>query len=128
MKNYTLTITKFLFTAILLTTFLIPNSLTAQKKKKSKKTEKVAPVPPKKDKKKTIKELTKSSKEITGLFTIYQDTITGSIQMLISEDQINKEYIYFSQVANGSLDAGRKIKGSYGANKVFKLKKYFNKI
>ena len=31
-----------------------------------------------------------------GLFTIYQDTITGALQMVISKDQLEKEFIYFS--------------------------------
>ena len=39
----------------------------------------------KEKKKKTIKELTKSSKKIDGLFTIYQDTLTGELKMSIKE-------------------------------------------
>jgi hypothetical protein len=55
-----------------------PLNMEAQKKKKDKKKDKTeTAVPtPKKDKEKTIADLTKSSKKIEGLFTIYQDTIT----------------------------------------------------
>lgn len=112
--------------AILLTA----NNAEAQNRKKKKnkeQTETVAAATEKKSKDKTIKELIKSSKEIDGLFKIYQDTITGSIQMLISEDQIGKEYIHFSQVADGVLDAGA-FRGSYRGSKVFKVNKYFDKI
>ncbi|WP_241910433.1 zinc-dependent metalloprotease [Pseudotamlana carrageenivorans] len=48
--------------------------------------------------------------------------------MLISEDQIGKEFIYFSQVVDGVMDAGRINRGSYNDSKVFKIEKYFNKI
>ena len=48
--------------------------------------------------------------------------------MLISEDQIGKEFIYFSQIADGVLDAGRINRGSYRGSKVFKIEKYFNNI
>lgn len=107
--------------------FLFPQSMEAQKKKKKKKDkEEIVAKPPKKEK--SIEELTKSSKKIEGLFTIYQDTITGAMQMVITEDQINKEYIHFAQIANGVMDAGRVNRGSYRGSKVFKVEKYFNKI
>ncbi|GAA4899554.1 zinc-dependent metalloprotease [Flaviramulus aquimarinus] len=116
------------FTSLL---FLAPQHIDAQTKKKKKKknqTEVIAKPPVKKSKDKTIKDLTKSSKKIEGLFTIYQDTITGAIQMLISEGQLDKEYIYFSQIADGVKDAGSTARGIYKGSKVFKIEKYFNKI
>lgn len=98
------------------------------KKKNSKKDDKTeaAATPAKKEK--TIAELVKSSKKIDGLFPIYQDTITGSLQMIISKNQIDREFIYFSQIANGIMDAGRMNRGSYMGSKVFKIEKYFDKI
>ncbi|MBD0833690.1 zinc-dependent metalloprotease [Aestuariibaculum sp. TT11] len=111
--------------------FLNTSSLEAQSKKKKKRknadTEAVAQNT-KKSKDKSIADFIKSSKEIDGLFKIYQDTINGSLQMIISEDQIGKEFIYFSQISNGVMDAGRIIKGSYRDSKVFKIEKYFNRI
>ncbi|GAA4944516.1 zinc-dependent metalloprotease [Algibacter agarivorans] len=98
-----------------------------KKGKKKHKTEVPAPTP-KKDKKKTIKDLTKSSKKIEGLFTMYQDTITGSLQMVLSENQINKEFIYFIQTVDAPGDLGFAGRGIYGKSKVFKIQKYFNKI
>jgi hypothetical protein len=109
--------------------FLIPQNIEAQRKKKKKKDTTEAPATQAKiNKKKTIADLTKSSKKIDGLFTIYQDTITGSLQMIITEDQLNKEFIHFAQIADGVIDAGRVIRGSYKGSKVIKVEKYFDKI
>ncbi|KJD32833.1 hypothetical protein PK35_07580 [Tamlana nanhaiensis] len=121
---------KFISALVLAGTLFYAPNLEAQNKKKKKnknKTEAVAPAP-KKNKEKTIADLVKSSHKIDGLFPVYQDSITGSLQMLISEDQIGKEYIYFSQIADGVMEAGRSNRGSYRGSKVFKIERYFNKI
>jgi len=129
MKINKLNTIKFITMAFVLCAFLLPQNIQAQKKKKRKrnKTEISAPKPPKKTKEKTIKELTKKSKKIEGLFTMYQDTITGALHMVVKEDQIGKEYIYFGQIANGTTDA-RLFRGRYGGSKIFKVNKHFNKI
>lgn len=80
-----------------------------------------------KDDTKKISDVTKSCRKFEGLFTIYQDTINGSIKMEINENQIGKEFIYFSQVDNGAVEAGG-FRGSYRGSKVFKIQRYFNKI
>ena len=41
-----------------------------------------------------------------GLFTIYQDTITRSIKLFIKENQLNKDFIYFSQIAGSIIEEG----------------------
>ncbi|MCF7569567.1 zinc-dependent metalloprotease [Sabulilitoribacter arenilitoris] len=130
MKHQKLSALKFLSVVFLMTLFLTPLNAEAQKKKRGKKKDQVeapAKPAPKKSKEKKISDLVKSSKKIEGLFTMYQDTVTGSLQMLISEDQIDKEFIHFNQVADGVLEAGR-FRGAYGGSKVFKIEKYFNKI
>ncbi len=98
-------------------------------KRKKKEDKKVAPKPKPKPKKKekTIKDLTKSSKKIEGLFTIYQDTVTGAIKLLVKEDQLNKDYIYFSQIADAVTEAGM-FRGAYAGSSVFNIKKHYNKI
>jgi len=79
----------------------------------------------KKDKKeKTIEELTKSSSTIDGLFTIFQDSASGEIKMQIREDQLDKDYIYFSQIADGVTEAGS-FRGAYGADVIFQIHKYY---
>lgn len=114
---------------LIMIALLMPQNIDAQRKnKKNKKEPVVAIKKPEKPKKKTIADLVKSSKETDGLFKIYQDTITGSLQMVITEDQINKEYIYFTQVADAPGDLGFMGRGIYGSSSVFKIKKYFNKI
>jgi len=127
MNNYRSKAIKLISLTILLFVFLGPQNLEAQKERKKKKGKTEMPVKPETKKEKKISDLIKSSIEIDGLFKIYQDTITGSLQMIITKDQIDKEFIHFNQVANGVLDAGR-FRGAYGGSKVFKIKKYFDKI
>jgi len=105
---------------ILLTTLLLSMSLVVYAQDKAEKDKK-------EKKEKTIEDLTKSSRMIDGLFPIYQDTITGELKMIISHDQLDKDFIYFSQIADGVTEAGS-FRGSYGADVVFNIKKYFNKI
>lgn len=99
----------------------------AQRKKKKKKKGKTEQTAPKPKPKKSVATLTKSSRKMEGLFTIFQDTVKGTVQLLIKEDQLNQDFIYFSQIANGVLDAGQ-FKGAYQGSTIFHLKKYFNKI
>lgn len=98
-----------------------------KKKKAASKTAVIAKKKSPKKKAKTIKELTESSKKIEGLFTIFQDTVTGATKLLIKEDQLNKDFIYFSQIADGVTEAGQ-FRGAYRGSSVFHVKKYFNKI
>lgn len=66
---------------------------------------------------------TKNGEE--GLFTFYQSQVTGSLHLLVKESQLNKEYIYFSQIADGISDITR---GFYYDSYNFYIKKYFNKL
>ena len=109
---------------ILIVFFFQP--IPAQKKNKSKKGKTEAPIEKKGDKKSII-DIAKKSIPYEGLFTIYQDSVTGDIKMVIKEDQIGKEYIYFSQISDGVVEVGA-FRGSYRDAKVFKIAKYFNKI
>lgn len=81
----------------------------------------------KEKKEKTIAELTKGSEKLEGLFTLYQDSISGAIKMSIHKDQLNKDYIYFAQIADGIVEAGA-FRGLYRGASIFRIKKYFNKI
>lgn len=77
---------------------------------------------------KTIKKITEKSKKIEGLFTMYQDTVTGKTHMLITKNQIGEEFIYFSQINNGISDVGRMIKGTYLSSKIFTIEKHFDEL
>ena len=72
---------------ILLTTLLLSMSLVVYAQDKDEKDKK-------EKKEKTIEDLTKSSRMIDGLFPIYQDTITGELKMIISHDQLDKDFKY----------------------------------
>lgn len=69
----------------------------------------------------------KTSKKHTGLFTLYQDTVTGSVQMYVRKDQLNKDFIYqsFSLAGPSSLFLHQSM---HRANLVFKMKKQYDKI
>lgn len=106
------------------------NESFAQKKKKKKGAKVEIPTPPKKkednEPKKVIDAVKKHSK-IDGLFTFYRDSLSGSLQMAIKEDQLNKEFIHFHYFENGVVEAGA-FKGNFRGSKIFKINKYFNKI
>lgn len=75
----------------------------------------------------SIKKTVEKCKEIEGLFTIYQDTTSGSLYLKIGKDQIGKEFIYVSMLENGALSAGH-FRGQYRANSIFSIKKYYNRL
>ncbi len=127
MKNNTKKIAQFLCLTLVFSAMLIPNSVYGQEKGKAKEASTPAKKAPKKPKEKTIADVVKGSKKIEGLFTVYQNEKDGSLHMLVSKDQLGKEFIYFSQIANGVTDV-RQFTGAYRGSKVFKVKKYFNKI
>lgn len=110
---------------VALVIFISSTSANAQlfgKKKKKVNTEK-------KDKsdKKQISEITKKCITYNGLFKLHQDSTNGEIYMELSKDQLNKEYIYFSYIENGIVEA-RLFRGSYRASKIFEIQKSFNRI
>ncbi|WP_459209925.1 zinc-dependent metalloprotease [Aquimarina rhabdastrellae] len=117
----------FLSSLMLLTVGVTDMQAQRRKKKKSKKGKTEQVDTEKKSKEKSIDELTKKSEKIEGLFTIYRDSISGTTQLLIKEDQLNKDFIYFSQIADGVLDAGS-FRGSYRGAKVFRIEKHYNKL
>lgn len=81
----------------------------------------------KEEKKPTVAEKTKSCKKTDGLFPIYQDTAKGNIFMVITKDQLDKEFIHFFHAENGGLNYGW-VKGTFGWEKVFKIRKYFDRL
>ncbi|MFN0050170.1 MAG: zinc-dependent metalloprotease [Cytophagales bacterium] len=78
-------------------------------------------------KKKSFDDSLKTSKKFSGLFKIYQDSVNGGLLMAIKKDQIDKEYIYFSYSENGFVSGGT-TRGMFRDNKVFTIKKYFNRL
>ncbi|REJ72719.1 MAG: hypothetical protein DWQ28_00135, partial [Proteobacteria bacterium] len=54
----------------------------------------------------TIAELTEEMDRIDGLFTMFRDPKTGATKMLLQDDQLDSEFIYFKHTMNGVTDAG----------------------
>lgn len=79
------------------------------------------------EKKPTVADKVKSCKKIDGLFPIYQDTAKGNIFMAVMKNQLDKEFIHFFHAENGGLNYGW-VKGTFGWEKVFKIRKYFDRI
>jgi hypothetical protein len=75
----------------------------------------------------TIASVTRGARKFDGLFTMYQDTASGSIHMLVPKDKIGKEFIYFTQVVDAPTVAGR-FRGMFGENNVFSLRRHFNRV
>ncbi|MBK9722522.1 MAG: zinc-dependent metalloprotease [Saprospiraceae bacterium] len=98
---------KLLLIILLFIGFEFPMLLQAQIKKTNlKKETTIDSVKVAKDttKKVSLQEKVKSSQKITGLFTLFQDTANGSIQMYITKAQLNKEYIYQSFSLGGPAE------------------------
>jgi hypothetical protein len=75
----------------------------------------------------SIADKIKSCKKKEGLFSLYQDTVTGNVFMIVKKEQLDKEYIYFSYTVDGVVAAGH-FRGSFRDNKVFTIKRYFDKL
>lgn len=75
----------------------------------------------------TIKSKTKNCEKIEGLFTIYRDTTSGKAYILINENQLDKEFIYFNYAENGLVRTGH-FRGAYRDNQVFKIRKHYENI
>jgi hypothetical protein len=125
MLNY---LRKNLITSMVITLLCFATDGYAQKKRKSSDPAPTPAAPAKTpEKEKSITDVTKGTKLIPGLFPIYQDTATGAIRMIIAENQLNEEFILFSHVMNGIVDAGY-FRGAYRNAYIFKVQKYFDKI
>jgi hypothetical protein len=78
-------------------------------------------------KKPTVAEKTKGNKKHEGLFTLYQDTVTGSMQLYVKKDQLGKEFIYQSFSINGPVSLFLN-QSMHRANFAFKMVKVWDKI
>ena len=84
------------------------------------------------EKKKTegIKDLGEVTKKCTahdGLFTLYQDTTNGELYILVKKSQLDQDFLHFSQVADGVVDAGA-FRGGYGDSRIFRFQRYFDRL
>jgi predicted Zn-dependent protease len=117
-----------------LVVLLAGGMLQAQEKDRKKKNDKETAAAAKADSiskakkpKVSIADKVKTSKKSEGLFTIYQDTVTGSIQLFIKKEQLGKEFIYQSYSMNGPTTLGLN-QSMHRATNVFNIKKANDKI
>jgi len=100
---------------------------TAQNKKARKAKKKDKTEAKKDDEKKDKKDLLKTCVKQDGLFTMYQDTTNGSAYLGIREDQLDKDFIYFSYTENGPIWTFH-VRGVFRENKVFTIRKHYDRI
>src|SRR5688572_29723363 len=107
-----------------LAVLLCPYPTQAQKKKDKKNKPTVETPPAKKD---SMATAIKNKKKIDGLFSLYQDSVTGSLQLYLKKDQLGKEYIYqsFSMGGPGILFLKQNMLRDI---LVLKMKRCFNNI
>lgn len=74
-----------------------------------------------------ITDKVKSCRKVEGLFTLYQDTANGSVQLYVKKNQLGKEYIYqsFSISGPNQLYLNQSM---HRATLVFKIEKAFDKL
>ncbi|WP_298632633.1 zinc-dependent metalloprotease [uncultured Umboniibacter sp.] len=75
----------------------------------------------------SIAALTENADVFEGFFTAYRDPESGSVHLLINEDQLSDEFIYTAQTANGVVEAGQ-FTGAYVGNSVLTAERYYNRI
>ena len=75
----------------------------------------------------SIEDKTKGAHKKEGLFTLFQDTVSGSVQLYLRKDQLDKEFIYQSFSISGptSLFLNQSM---HRSNLVFQVKKAFDKL
>ena len=110
---------------LILTPGLVITAARAQDKKGTA----VAPPPADTTKKKMtgISDKVKTSRKYDGLFTLYQDTVSGSVQLYVKKNQLGKEYIYQSFSINGPNQLFLN-QSMHRQTMVFKIEKAFDKL
>lgn len=78
-------------------------------------------------KKKTLEEQIEGLEAMEGLFTLYRDPEKGTVYLALDTDQLDKEYIYFTQTVDGVLEAGH-FRGNFRDNAVFSIRRHYDRI
>lgn len=117
--------TTLIMALLFLSTLLVYSQ--GKKSKNKKDPESTTQADSAKSKKPTIKEKTEGSKKITGLFTLYQDTVSGSVQLYISKKQLGKDFIYQSFSMGGPPELFLN-QNMIRENWLFTIRKSYNKV
>ena len=81
----------------------------------------------KKEKETYIEEFVEDFEEIPGFFKTYRDVEENKVFLEINEKQLQKEFIYFAHIINGTAVSGM-VKGSYVDEGVFFIEKDFENL
>lgn len=111
----------------LMSLFIFQTETQAQLFKRKKKDEKKTEEKAGSELEKKYDEIIKKAVADSGLFAIYRDTTDGGSHFEIKEEQLGKEFIYFSFVADGVLDAGF-FRGSYRGSKILRFERHYDRI
>ncbi|HRP08472.1 MAG TPA: DUF5117 domain-containing protein, partial [Gemmatimonadales bacterium] len=79
------------------------------------------------DRQKEYDKVVKAARAYPGLFAIHQDTATGKVHMAIQPDQLDRDYIYFTFVADGPVATGL-FRGQFRDNIIFRIERRFDKL
>ena len=80
-----------------------------------------------KDKEDSLETFLEDLTHFPGLLDTYRNNEDGKIYLLINEDQLEKEFIYFAHILDGIVEAGT-WRGNYLDNGIIKFIKYFDQI
>lgn len=78
-------------------------------------------------KKRSIAEITKNCQVHEGLFRVYAHPETGAVYLYVRKDQLQKEFLYFTQVSDGVVSAGRN-RGQFDDQQVFVVSRRFERL
>lgn len=82
----------------------------------------------KEDKKEvTYASLTEDLQKQEGLFNLYRNEKDGKLMMSITDDQLDKPFLYFSMSTDGVLEAGH-FRGSYHNEKIIEFRRYYDRV
>ena len=74
-----------------------------------------------------IEEFVEDFEAIPGFFKAYRDLESNKVFLEIEKDQLNKEFIYFAHILNGTAISGM-VKGSYVDEGIFSIEKDFETL
>ncbi len=80
-----------------------------------------------KSKTKSVADATKGSIRHDGLLTLFRDSTSGSMQMLITPEQVGEQLIYVVHVTDG-IPRGGSFRGQYRDNRVFTIRRFFDRV
>ncbi len=78
-------------------------------------------------KEKTIADQIKDKEAYKGFLNLYQDKESGSVMMTLTDEQLDKPFIYHAHTVNGVLAAGH-FKGNFRDNKLLEFRKVHDRI